>query len=149
MDVLVRRLSASDADLAEAVCRVMATTFGEGEGLPAARLAHLLRDERFWLFAALVDGSVVGGVTAHVLPMTREEGHELFLYDIAVLPSHQRLGIGTRLMQAVIEAGRDRGYLSLFVPAESDDHHALKFYRAIGGEAQGVTFFNFDLRTVV
>ena len=127
----------------------MADTFGEGSGSTATRLAQLLQDNHFWLYGAFVDGAVVGGLTAHVVPITREDGYELFIYDIAVQPSHQRLGIGTKLMQAVIEAGKESGFHSLFVPADNEDQHALDFYRAIGGEAQAVTFFNFDCDRVV
>jgi hypothetical protein len=28
--------------------------------------------------------------------------------------------------------------------ADNEDQHALDFYRALGGEAQAVTFFNFN-----
>jgi len=36
------------------------------------------------------------------------------------------------------------GFTSVFVPADDEDQHALDFYRAVGGQAQSVTFFNFS-----
>lgn len=149
MTISIRRLTVSDVADAQTVTKIMADTFDEGTGSSATRLARLLQDSRFWLYGAFVDDVAVGGLTAHVVPITRQDGDEIFIYDIAVQPSHQRLGIGTELIQAVVKAGKDSGHLAVFVPADNEDRHALDFYRAIGGEAQPVTFFNFDLRTDV
>ncbi len=146
MSISVRRLNASDAAIAQTVTEIMATTFGEGTGATAARLTELLRDDHFWLYAAFEDDTPVGGLTAHVIPMTREDGYELFIYDIAVQPSHQRRSIGMKLMRAAIQAGKELGVLCAFVPVDNEDQHALDFYRALGGEAQAVTFFNFNSR---
>jgi aminoglycoside 3-N-acetyltransferase I len=146
MSILIRRLNASDVSTAQTVTAVMANTFGEGTGATAARLAKLLRDDHFWLYGAFDDDTPVGGLSAHVIPITREDGYELFIYDIAVQPSHQRRRIGTKLMHAALAAGKESGLLSAFVPADNEDQHALDFYRALGGEAQAVTFFNFNSR---
>jgi aminoglycoside 3-N-acetyltransferase I len=99
--------------------------------------------------AAFVDGRVVGGLTAHALPLTREEGAELFIYDVAVDPAVQRRGVGRALVDAL---RRDAATLSItvaFVPADDDDRHALDFYRALGGVPAAVTIFTFGgaLRT--
>lgn len=144
MSILIRRLRVSDQDVASSVTRVMASTFGEGNGSFSARLARLLKNDNFWIYGAFDNGQPVGGLTAHVIPVTREEGEELFIYDIAVQPSHQRQGIGGKLMTAALLAAKENGLLSAFVPADNDDEHALDFYKAMGGEAQPVTFFNFD-----
>ena len=76
--------------------------------------------------------------------MTRTEEHELFIYDIAVAPARQRLGLGRRLVGALLDEGQRRGIAVSFVPADNEDDHALEFYRAIGGEAAPVTIFTFE-----
>lgn len=48
-------------------------------------------------------------------------------------------------MRTALAAAAQAGLLAAFVPADNDDDQALDFYRAIGGQAQAVTFFNFDL----
>ncbi len=144
MTISVRRLGALEYELASTVTRVMAEIFDEGNGSSSDRLSRLLQDERFWLFGAFDGERPVGGLTAHVISLTREEGCELMIYDVAVLPSHQRHGIGARLMSTVLDAAREQGLLNTFVPADNEDQHALDFYHAIGGEPQAVTIFNFD-----
>jgi aminoglycoside 3-N-acetyltransferase I len=122
----------------------MARVFGEphvevGEDY----LARLLSDDRFWAIAALSEGELVGGVTAHTLPMTRSESHELFVYDIAVLPDHQRHGIGRTLMRSLRAEAAHVGIMNVFVAAATEDAHALDFYRALGGAASSVTMYTF------
>jgi len=71
---------------------LVAEVLGEkANPLSAAYLDQLLNQEDFWAF----DGEqVLGGVTAHTLPMTRNETDELFIYDPAVDSKFQRQGIG-------------------------------------------------------
>lgn len=80
---------------------------------------------------------------AHVLPMTRSESRELFIYDLAVHPDHQRRGIGRALVEALRALGTSEGIGVAFVPADNEDDHALAFYEALGGEAAPVTIFTF------
>jgi aminoglycoside 3-N-acetyltransferase I len=87
---------------------------------------------------------VVGGLTAHVLLMTASEGAEVFLYDIAVAPDHQRRGIGRQLVDALRSEASSRGISTMFVPADDDDTHALRFYAALGGRPSKVTLFEFS-----
>jgi aminoglycoside 3-N-acetyltransferase I len=114
------------------------------EGLRDEDVAALLRSETFWALAALEDGVVVGGLTAHALPMTRSRSTELFIYDLAVKPEWQRRGIGRALISELIASGRKAGIGTAFVPADNEDTHALEFYRAVGGVPSAVTFFTFS-----
>jgi aminoglycoside 3-N-acetyltransferase I len=150
MNVIVRRLTAADRELARQVFAVLSRVFAEPQRpLSGAYLDRLLARTDFWAMAAFVDGRVVGGLTAHALPLTREEGAELFIYDVAVDPAVQRRGVGRALVDAL---RRDAATLSItvaFVPADDDDRHALDFYRALGGVPAAVTIFTFGgaLRT--
>lgn len=86
---------------------------------------------------------IVGGVTAHTLPMTRTESAELFIYDLAVPADQQRQGIGRGLIATLRDAATTAGIQVVFVPADDDDVHALDFYRALGEAVAGddLTFF--------
>jgi len=142
--VLVRRLSVGDAPLGAAVLALVHAVFEEeAEPLSAAYVAGLLAREDFWLMAATVDGNPVGGLTAHVLPMTRSESDELFIYDLAVHPAQQRRGVGRALVEAIRREAAALGIDVAFVPADNEDTHALAFYEALGGEPAPVTIFTF------
>lgn len=141
----IRRLSADDVALADATFALIADVF-EDEYEPrdsVVGLPALLADDRFWAFAALDGDEVVGGLTAHVVPMTRDATDELFIYDVAVRPDRQRQGVGRLLMTATIAAAAADGIDVVFVAADDDDEHALDFYRALGGRPGPATFFDF------
>jgi len=142
----VRRLTPADTGLARELFVTIAGVFGEdSDKLGDDYLKRLLAREGFWAIAALDGERVVGGLTAHTLPMTATESSVVFLYDLAVRRSHQRRGIGRLLVQALRDAAKAAGALEVFVGADNGDEQALEFYRALGGEATRATFYSFPL----
>jgi aminoglycoside 3-N-acetyltransferase I len=142
-----KRLGSGDRDLARELFIAMAEIFEEDcEALSDAYIDGLLAGKDFWAIAAWVDDQIIGGVTAHTLPMTRIASSEVFIYDIAVRRDHQRQGVGRQLMTELRECAAAVGIRVLFVPAENDDPHALDFYRALGGTPSQVTLFTFTHR---
>lgn len=143
-DILIKRLTLGERETARKLFAMMAAVFEEDSAdLSDAYLDRLLGRADFWAMAAFVDEQIVGGLTAHVLPMTRVEGSEIFLYDIAVREDYQRRGIGRRLLTDLLRAAAVNGVLDLFVPVDNEDTHALDFYRALGGSPAPVTIFTF------
>ena len=142
-----KRLKPGDRDLARRLFAIMAEVFGEDhEALSDAYIDSLIAREDFWAIAAYIDDQIVGGVTAHTLPMTRTASSEVFVYDIAVRNDHRRKGVGRHLMSELRDSAAARGIRVLFVPAENHDLHALDFYRALGGTPSQVTTFTFTYR---
>jgi aminoglycoside 3-N-acetyltransferase I len=143
--MLIRRLAMGDRDLARATFTMMATVFDEPRRpLPDDYVDALLAREDFWAFAALEDDEPVGGITAHVLPMTRSPSRELFVYDVAVREDRQRRGIGRGMLVDLVEQAGKSGLSSVFVAVADEDVHAMDFYRAVGGSEAPVTFFSFE-----
>jgi aminoglycoside 3-N-acetyltransferase I len=143
--VQIRRLRVGDRDLARRLFAVMADVFEEPrEQLSDDYVDDLLAREAFWAIAALAGDEVVGGLTAHSLPMTRTESAEVFMYDVAVRADRQRQGIGRQLVTALCAAATDAGFGDVFVPVDSADEHALDFYRALAGVPAPVTIFTFS-----
>jgi aminoglycoside 3-N-acetyltransferase I len=129
-EIAVRRLGPADRPLAQQTFALMAAVFGEG--------GDALSDQ-------YVDSAApVGGITAHVLPMTRNEARELFIYDLAVDPAHQRRGIGRRLVETLCRDAAAAGVPVAFVQADDEDDHAVSFYTALRGAAAPVTVFDFE-----
>ena len=144
LELRVERLTVDDVELARALFATMARVFGmDAEVLSDGYLARLLDRGDFWALAASVDGQLVGGLTAHTLPLTRAEVSEVFIYDIAVMPDWQRRGIGRQLMSTLRSQAAAAGITVVFVPADDEDTHALDFYRALGGVPAPVTIFTF------
>lgn len=141
--IAIVRLGIDDVDLARTVFQVMVEVFEEGDGrLSADYVRRLLARDDLWAYGAVDRGSVVGGLTAHTLPMTRDESDEVFLYDLAVAPSHQRRGIGRLLVTTLVNDAARAGIDTVFVPADDEDTDALDFYRALGGVESPVSIFD-------
>lgn len=145
----VFRLGPGDEAVARELFALLAAVFaeqGDAEPLTESDAASLLKRKEFWALVALEGDRVVGGVTAHALPMTRARATELFIYDLAVRPDRQRQGLGRALITELLSLARAAGIETAFVPADDEDRHALDFYRAVGGAAAPVTFFTFSAR---
>lgn len=125
----------------------MTQVFGEErESLSDGYLDRLLSREEFWAIAAFSGEEIVGGLTAHCLPMTRSESSEIMVYDIAVREDYQRKGIGRLLIATLLEEAAAIGIHDMFVPADSDDQPAIQFYQALDGIPSPVTIFTFSDR---
>lgn len=75
--------------------------------------------------AATPVGMVTGVETTHP-----DKGTEMFLYELAVADSHQRLGIGRALTEALAELARKRGCYGMWVLTERDNVAAMATYRS-------------------
>jgi aminoglycoside 3-N-acetyltransferase I len=133
-DIEIRRLGPQDRQIARTTFVLMAKVLAERRVVMSdAYIDRLWARSGFWLFAAQDGETPVGGLTAHTLPMTTFEGSEVFIYDIAVAPGHQRRGIGRRLVDALGSSARSAGISMMFVLADDEDSGALDFYRALHG----------------
>ena len=56
----------------------------------------------------------------------------------------QRRGIGRQLVDALRREASSQGISTMFVPADDDDTHALRFYAGLGGRPSKVTLFEFS-----
>ena len=124
---------------------VMTAVFDEpAEPLSDEYVDALLSSSSFWAIAAFVDDRVVGGITAHTIPMTRSPSAELFVYDLAVDAGSRRLGIGGQLVAELRARGAEAGIAEIFVPVDEDDAEAVAFYRSLAGQESPVRLFAWD-----
>ncbi|WP_284892736.1 GNAT family N-acetyltransferase [Cobetia amphilecti] len=86
------------------------------------------RDDACEHFLVHLDGRTVG--TARLLP----DGH---VGRVAILSEARGLGLGQRLMEAVIHASRQAGHAEVLLDAQT---HALEFYQRLGFTAYGDEF---------
>ena len=93
-DLVVRRLTADDAEIAVTLVREFAAK-------AVTQNTCGVHDEPQTTFfcGLLVAGRPSGFLLAHRLERLKEESYKLFIYEINVAPEHQRKGIGTALIE--------------------------------------------------
>lgn len=107
-------------------------------------LLKLLSNKDFIALAAVAENKIVAGLTAYELPMYYSDSSEIFIYDLAVKPEYQRMGIGKELIQSLKSHCIQAGIKEFFVMAHEEDEHAIEFYRSTGGKSEKVVNFLYE-----
>lgn len=142
----IRRLKTEDASTFTALIELFNIVFEEDSRVgSAAHLTKILSDEHFLALAALIDGRVVAGLTAYELPSYYSDSSEIFLYDLAVQPEYQRMGVGKALLQNLSDYCHENGIPIFFVLAHTEDQNAVEFYRSTGGKGEAVANFIYEI----
>lgn len=141
----VKQLTKEDVAIFKSLIDLFNLVFEE-EPIPGenGNLSKLLGSNNFIAMAAVSGNEVLGGLTAFEFPMYYSEYSEIFLYDLAVKPEYQRMGIGKRLIQSLKEYCIRNGIREFFVLAHEEDEHAIEFYRATGGKSEKVVNFLYE-----
>lgn len=105
-------------------------------------LARLLEREHIVPLAAVDAGHVVGGLVAYVLDKCEQDRREIYIYDLAVIESHRRRGIATRLITMLGDIAMRRGAYVIFVQADIEDAPAIALYDKLGVKT---TAHHFDI----
>ena len=142
----VRKLTEEDVPAFHSLIDMFNLVFEEAEPTVSSdtNLLRLLSNNHFVAIAALSENEVVGGLTAYELPMYTSEHSELFLYDLAVKPDYQRMGIGKSLIRSLKDYCTSEGIELFFVLAHEEDEHAIEFYHSTGGRSEKVINFLYE-----
>jgi GNAT superfamily N-acetyltransferase len=109
---------------------------GDGAALPEAtrqRLVPALRKFPGVLILLAWDGEHPVGTAVCFTGFSTFRARPLInIHDLAVLPSHRRLGVGTRLLEAVANEARARGCCKLTLEVREDNLAAQALYRKAG-----------------
>ncbi len=107
-------------------------------------IKKFLSDSSHIILVAIDKNDVVlGGLVAYELKKFEQARSEIYIYDLAVLASHQRKGIGTTLLMNLKRIARERGAYTIFVQADKKDKEALSFYRSLNSTE--IETYNFDI----
>ena len=147
MDIEVKKLTSGDLVRFVDLIRVFEEVFEMQQFKipPHDHLQRLLETEGFMVFVASHDNKVVGGLTAYTLQQYYSVRPLAYIYDLAVVGSLQRQGIGKQLIVALNKFCKDEGMEEVFVQADEEDTHALDFYRSTGAIAAPVVHFYYPL----
>ncbi|MDJ0642421.1 MAG: GNAT family N-acetyltransferase [Erythrobacter sp.] len=148
--VSVRRLGDGDLPGFRAMNAIFSEVFEEPENYADAppgddyASAWLANPHNIAVIAE-VKGRAVGALAGYVLPKFEQERCELYIYDLAVLETHRRLGAATAMIGEVRRIARELGASTVFVQAETmpEDEPAQALYRKLShGE---LTALHFDI----
>ena len=135
--VTIHRLTPADTALMRELNAVFGVAFEDVETYGAAPpddayLAALLGKGHVTVLAAVVAGSVVGGLVAYELEKFERARSEIYIYDLAVAEAHRRRGVATALIGRLQAIAADRGAWVIFVQADYGDDPAIALYEKLG-----------------
>ncbi|MEO1489121.1 MAG: GNAT family N-acetyltransferase [Pseudomonadota bacterium] len=131
------RLSASDLGLHREVLRLYASALDDTESYAChppsdEYIASLLERSDFMELVMIVDGRVVGALSAYMLRKFEQERSEIYIYDLAVDEAHRRKGVATALIEALRPIAREANAHVIIVQAEKGDSPAEALYSTLG-----------------
>jgi aminoglycoside 3-N-acetyltransferase I len=144
----IRRLGPADLDLMRKLNALFAEVFEDPQSYASeppsdAYLEGLLAREHVAVIAAIVDGTIVGGLVAYELEKFEKARREYYIYDLAVKAEHRRRHIATGLIDHLRGIARDRGAWVIYVQADHGDDPAIALYEKLGTREE-VLHFDID-----
>ena len=142
----IRKLTHKDVSAFKDLLLLFNHAFEEERDLSTTEhLSALLNNRQFVVMAAFSGEEILGGLTAYELPLYYDNTTEIFLYDMAIHPDHQRRGIGKQLIEFLKAYCAQNQINTFFVLAHEEDVHALEFYHATGGQREQVANFIYEI----
>lgn len=96
--------------------------------------AEFLADPRHHLALAVADG-VVAGMASGVHYVHPDKPPELWVNEVGVAPTHRQLGLARRMLEALLQCGRELGCVQAWVLADQSNAIAHRLYQRSGGRA--------------
>ena len=148
--IAAHRLAAGDLAGFRAMNALFSEVFGEPENYTAhppddAYAQGWLADPNNIAILAQADGEPVGALAGYVLPKFEQARSELYIYDLAVLESHRRIGAATAMIGEMRRIAREVGAWTVFVQADTipEDEPARALYRKLSHSE--ITALHFDI----
>jgi ribosomal protein S18 acetylase RimI-like enzyme len=108
---------------------------------------EFLDDPRHHIAVAL-DGTLMVGMASAVHYVHPDKPAQLFVNEVAVSESHQKQGVGSKLLSLLLSRGRELGCTEAWVATEQDNIAARALYAKAGGEEDSaqVLMYTFPLK---
>jgi|SRR5215469_11545989 len=129
--------SATASDCGECA-QLLAAQLGEhGVDVSADRLSCVLKKvaadgTRGFLLLAREDGRIVGVAYVATIPSVEHSGFVAWLEELYVAPNHRLRGIGTALVQAVLDRAHKQGIVAVELEIDAGHSRAESLYRKLG-----------------
>ena len=106
-------------------------------------LQRLLAKDDSFVFVALLDNKVVGGLTSYIMHQYYSKFPLVYIFDLAVQTNIQRQGIGKMLIKSNNTYCKSIGAEAVMVQADEADDYAIEFYHSTGATAEKVIHFEY------
>jgi ribosomal protein S18 acetylase RimI-like enzyme len=137
MDIEIKHLTTANEAVLE---RVAVDVFDEA--IDPKRLSAYLAEPSHFMIVAIKAGEVVGQIRA-VIHKHPDTANQLYIDNLGVTPSIQRQGIATKLLDAMLELGKNAGCEEAWLATESDNSRAKGFYESYGLKAEAAVVYLF------
>jgi len=126
--VRIRLLGVNDADAAVQIAIDLARNIVSIE-----HARSFFQNKANLLFVAFVDDRIAGFLTAHRLDRFKDLRKQIFIYEVDVAEPWRRMGIGRKLMNAVLDFAKAENTDEVFVLTSRSNVAASELYRSVGG----------------
>lgn len=138
MSIEIRVLSEADA----AVLDNVATDVFDFDIKPdMAR--RFLADPAHHIVVAIEDGTVVGMATGNDY-LHPDKPVMFWVNEMGVAPSHQRRGIGKKLLRRILDLAKEMGREEAWLGTELDNVAARALYKSLDGEEESFVMYSYD-----
>ena len=139
MDIQIKHLKVGDETILE---HVAIDVFDET--IDPHYLASYLAEPTHHMIIAINETEVVGQIRA-IIHKHPDRPDELYIDNLGVTPTLQRQGIATKLLNAMLELGKQNGCKEAWLATERDNTQAKGFYESYGIKAESIVFYLFKL----
>ena len=127
-----------------AVASILSESDRDGRIATDTDVASALADPRCLLFLALSGDVPVGLLSAYTFPDAAAGGRLAYLYDIEVLESHRRAGVGTALVKALLGTCRAGGVRTIWAGTDVENQAARRTFERTGAEIEGDSYVEYE-----
>lgn len=138
MDVEIRLLGSGD----ESVLDNVADEVFDHDVIPE-QATRFLNDPAHYIAVAIVDDLVVGMATANEY-LHPDKPAMIWVNEMGVSPEWQRQGIGTRLLDTILNLARARGFEEIWLGTEDHNIPARGLYKSLGGEEEPFIMYSWE-----
>lgn len=150
MNSEIKKLNGTDLDKFIELIRVFEAVFEmKNFKMPSeSYLQTLLNSDNFFVFAAIQEEKIIGGLTAYVMHQYYSQSPLIYIFDLAVKKEFQYKGIGKKLISANNAYAKLLGAEAVMVEADEPDDYAIKFYRSTGATGIKTVHFDYELKSL-
>ncbi|WP_158633037.1 GNAT family N-acetyltransferase [Dulcicalothrix desertica] len=133
--IIIKKLGKDESRLAQ---EAVILFLDEGEKpISIEKMINLLNQENFYFVVAMKGEEILGRLYGYVFELPKDNGKEMYLYEIDVDKKYQRQGVARELIKFTLELSKCQGVDCIFVGTEAENIPAQRLYASTGAIFEG------------